>query len=180
MKKLAIVLVICIIGFMGLTNFYKSNQRSKGEVNYDTVKKDTESENELALEEDITVGAEVDDRFTITSEENTSAAVDELIRKGKQYALNATEQDFKEAIQFIDVNYNNYWVDNETMHKGLYYGAMLEYLKHDKDSEELGMDTVQVIKYIYRNAEKVEDESTQSNLQQIQRSLNKISDDYKK
>lgn len=121
---------------------------------------------------------EKDIRF-IVKEENTSSAVDELVLRGKENSKNATEDDIKEAIKFINDNYDNYWTDNETMHKGMYYGSLLEYAKHDADTENLGMDTVQVIKYIYRGAEKIEDDSTQENLRQIEKSLNNISNNFK-
>lgn len=131
----------------------------------------------------------VDDEFTITSEPNTTAAVDEIINKGKEDASKASEEDIKKAIQFINDNYNNYWTDNETMHKGMYYGSLLEYAKRDKAKENqegldytiysLGEDTVQVIKYVYRGADKIEDESTQENLRQIEKSLKNIPEDYK-
>lgn len=121
---------------------------------------------------------EKDSRF-IVKEENTSSAVDELVSRGKENSKNATEDDIKEAIKFINDNYNKYWTNNETMHKGMYYGSLLEYAKHDTDTENLGMDTVQAIKYVYRGADKIEDESTQANLKQIEKSLKNIPEDYK-
>lgn len=123
---------------------------------------------------------ENNDKFLITSQPNTSEAVDELILKGKNDSKNVTEDDIKEAIKFINNNYNKYWVDNETMQRTLYYGALLEYSSENKDIKELGLDSVQVIKYVYRGLEKIEDESTQSNLEQIKKSLDKIPDEYKK
>lgn len=118
-----------------------------------------------------------DNRFIITSEINTSAAVDELYYKANESAATATEDDIKEAIKFISDNYNNYWTDNETMHKAMYYGSLLECAKKDKAKENqkgidyviysLGKDTVQVVKYVYRKSDKIEDPATQSNLEQI-------------
>lgn len=49
----------------------------------------------------------------------------------------------------------------------MYYGALLEYSNEDKIIKKLGLDSEQVVKYIYRKVEKVEDSSTQSNLEQI-------------
>ncbi|NRT88719.1 hypothetical protein [Clostridium beijerinckii] len=157
------------------------------------VKENSKDTVETVQKEESPVVAEVpkaDDRFIIKSEPNTSAAVDEIYYKAKEKAATATEDDLKEAIKFISNNYNNYWVDNETMHKTMYYGSLLECAKKDKAKENqkgidyaiysLGEDTVQVVKYVYRKVEKVEDSSTQSNLRQIKKSLDKISDDYKK
>jgi len=115
-----------------------------------------------------------EDKFLVNSEANTSAAVDELISKGKNNSKSATKDDIKEAIKFIKDNYNKYWNDNETMQRTMYYGALLEYSNEDKTIKELGLDSEQVVKYIYRKVEKVEDSSTQSNLEQIKKSLDKI------
>ena len=154
----------------------------------------TEIKTETEVQEDISAEKEEDtisdDRFTITSEPNTTAAVNELYYKAKDNAATATEDDLKEAIKFISDNYNNYWVDNETMHKAMYYGSLLECMTKDKaesDTEsveriiyDLGTDTVQATKYVYRKAENVEDESTQSNLKQIKKGLDSLPDEYKK
>lgn len=131
-----------------------------------------------------------DDRFIITSEPNTTDAVTELYYKAKEKATKATEDDLKEAIKFINDNYNNYWIDNETMHKTLYFGSLLhcakleEAKKNQKNVDyaiyKLGSDTEQVVKYIYRGEEKIEDSSTQTNLKQIKKSLENIPDEYKK
>lgn len=131
-----------------------------------------------------------DDRFVIKSEPNTSAAVDEFYYKAKKDAITATEENLKEAIKFISDNYNNYWTDNEKMHKTMYYGYLLESAKKDKAKENqkgidytiysLGTDAVQVVKYVYRNADKIDDAATKSNLDQIKKSLNKIPSEYKK
>lgn len=160
----------------------KTKEKEKTEIE---TKEDVPEKTEVKEESD-----KVDDRFTITSEPNTTAAVDEIINKGKEDALKASEEEIKEAIKFINDNYDNYWTNNETMHRGMYYGSLLEYSKKDKAKENqkgldytiynLGTDTVQAIKYVYRKAETVEDSSTQSNLKQVKKSLDNIPDEYKK
>lgn len=121
----------------------------------------------------------IEDKINIKAEPNTSAAVDELILKGKADSKVATQAQLKEASKFIATNYPNYFKDNKTMHKMMYYGSLLEYSNQGKDIINLGMDSEQVVKYVYRKVEKLEDQSTQSNLQQIKKSLNKISSDWK-
>ena len=59
------------------------------------------------------------------------------------------------------------------MEDAIYYGALLEYSCND-NLKELGMDTVQAVKYVYRNVEKIEDISTQENLKQITKNLNSL------
>lgn len=149
---------------------------------------EAEIKTKTEVTEDVPVEKEetpiVDDRFTIKSEANTTAAVDELYYKAKEKAATATEDDLKEAIKFIRDNYNNYWIDNDIMQKTMYYGSLLECMTIDKAKSnpksnehiiyDLGADTVQAVKYVYRNVDKIEDESTQSNLKQIQKSLDKI------
>lgn len=174
----------------------KQEQATQEEKNEQEVKAKEEEKTDAEIKEDLPAKTEVkeetpktNDEIVITSEPNTTAAVDEIINKGKEDASKASEEDIKKAIQFINNNYNNYWTDNETMHKGMYYGSLLEYAKRDKAKENqkgldytiysLGTDTVQVIKYVYRNAETIEDIATQSNLEQIKKSLNNIPSDYK-
>ena len=81
-----------------------------------------------------------------------------------------------EAINFIKENYPNYFESNEVMEKTMYYGYLLEYGYKNKNNNyaDLGMDAYQVVKYVYRGAEKVEDISTQENLKQIAKDLDKI------
>lgn len=110
-------------------------------------------------------------------EPNTSAMVDYIATKAKADAKNINDQQTKEAIEFIKSNISDFFRDNEVMETGMYYGYLLEYAYKDTDNRvyaELGMDTYQAIKYVYRGAEKVEDEATQANIEQIRKSLDAI------
>ncbi|NRT32461.1 gas vesicle protein [Clostridium beijerinckii] len=179
-KKSIKNLVIVIIAFLLLfaftsgksTNSTVQTNASTNKVKEVPTKEDTVNQTE---NNELTKKEENDkSNFLIDSEPNTSAAVDELISRGKNDSKNATKDDIKIAIKFINDNYNKYWVDNETMHKTMYYGALLEYSNQSKDIKELGLDSEQVVKYVYRKADKIEDASTQSNLEQIKKSLDKI------
>ena len=60
----------------------------------------------------------------------------------------------------------------------MFYGFWLEYA-YDGDEGarnyyNLGMDMEQAVKYVYRGAEKAEDEATKENLAQIKESLEAI------
>ncbi|CAI3193040.1 hypothetical protein [Clostridium neonatale] len=172
----------------------KEEKATQEEKTKQDVKEETKTEVETKEETSVKTEAKeipkTEDRFAITSDPNTSAAVDELYYKAKENATTATEEDLKEAIKFIKDNYNNYWVDNETMHKTMYYGSLLECMTKDKaksDSKsveriiyDLGSDAVQVTKYIYRKADTIEDDSTKSNLEQIKKGLDSLPDKYKK
>lgn len=120
--------------------------------------------------------ATVEQTETTTSKPNTSARVDEISRQAKNDAKNIDDGKTIEAINFIKENYPNYFESNEVMEKTMYYGYLLEYGYKDKNNDfaDLGMDAYQVVKYVYRGAEKVEDISTQENLKQIAKDLDKI------
>lgn len=110
---------------------------------------------------------------------NTSEMLDYIAEQAKKsYNEGSSESKRDEALNFISTNYPNYFNDNETMEKAIYYGYYLEYAYSQNGSDnlyaKLGTDTYQAVKYVYRGAEKVEDESTQENLRQIEETLMEI------
>ena len=112
-------------------------------------------------------------------EPNTSAKVDALARDAKDsVAEGVTDEKRDEAVAFIVEHYPDYYGDNETMEQAMFYGFWLEYA-YDGDEAargyyNLGMDMEQAVKYVYRGAEKAEDEATKENLAQIKESLEAI------
>lgn len=113
-------------------------------------------------------------------EANTSAMVDSIVNKAKSDADGQLDLDTcKEALSYLKDNYLNYFTDNETMEKVMYYGAFLEYSFEGKGINDvcatLGQDALQTVKYVYRGADAIEDESTQSNLRQVKESLDSAS-----
>lgn len=109
-------------------------------------------------------------------EANTSAKVDALALEAKAaVAEGVTDEKRDEAVAFIVEHYPDYFADNETMEQAMAYGFWLEYAYADdeaaRDYAELGMDMSQAVKYVYRGAEKVEDDATQENLSQIKERL---------
>ena len=112
-------------------------------------------------------------------EANTSAMVDYIAAEAKKSANQAaTEEKRDEAIEYISSHYPNYFADNETMEKTMYYGYYLEYAYMSDDPTNvyanLGMDTYQAVKYVYRGTESVEDDHVTENLRQISEWLNKL------
>lgn len=118
--------------------------------------------------------------FQLPAEEpNTSAMVDAIILQAKADAENASEEELQFATSFIQENYPDFFTDNSVMEKVIYYGSLLEYAYQDTDETvlaELGMDSVQTVKYVYRGAETVEDEATKLNLEQVGESLAMLSE----
>lgn len=113
-------------------------------------------------------------------EANASAMVDSIVNKAKSDADGQLDLDTcKEALSYLKDNYPNYFTDNETMEKVMYYGAFLEYSFEGKGINDvcatLGQDALQTVKYVYRGADAIEDESTQSNLRQVKESLDSAS-----
>lgn len=113
-------------------------------------------------------------------EANTSAMVDSIVNKAKADAEGQLDLDTcKEALSYLKDNYPNYFTDNETMEKVMYYGAFLEYSFEGKGINDtcatLGQDALQSVKYVYRGADSVEDQATQSNLEQVKESLDSAS-----
>lgn len=87
----------------------------------------------------------------------------------------ASEEKRDEALDFISSTYPDYFSDNDTMEKAMYYGYYLEYA-YSKNGPtntyaNLGMDLYQAVKYVYRNTETVEDTHVQENLSQIKEAL---------
>lgn len=112
-------------------------------------------------------------------EANTSAMVDYIAAEAKKSANQAaTGEKRDEAIEYISSHYPNYFDDNETMEKTMYYGYYLEYAYADNGSTNvyanLGMDTYQAVKYVYRGTESTEDDHVIENLRQISEWLNEL------
>lgn len=116
---------------------------------------------------------------TQQAEPNTTAKVDELAREAKAEAADGfTEEQRDEVVSFIVENYPNYYEGNDLMEQAIKYGYLLEYAYKDDaataDYAELGADLVQSVKYVYRGAESVLDDSTRENLTQIRDTLEKL------
>lgn len=138
----------------------------------ETVAETTSAETEIASSEAETVAETV-------PEANTSAMVDYIAAEAKKSANQAaTDEKRDEAIEYIFSHYPNYFDDNETMEKTMYYGYYLEYAYAADDPTNvyanLGMDVYQVVKYVYRGTETIEDDHVTENLRQIAEALNSI------
>ncbi len=147
-------------------NTSDTQQQTETVQNETTENKATQSENQ-----------EVEQEETVP-EPNTSEMVDYIYYQAKDEieTKGLSEEKRDEAVKFLVDNYPNYFVDNETMEKTMYYGCYLDIGCRDDELpySDLGTDAYQVIKYVYRGAEKIEDNATQENLKQIKESLEKL------
>ena len=121
--------------------------------------------------------------FVLPAEERgTSAMTDALTSAARADAEEAVTADLQAALDFIRDNYPDFYVDDETMEKTIYYGALLQYYFDDiqNDFENyryfyvIGRDAYEAVKYVYRGYETVETESTQINLESIGETIPKI------
>lgn len=124
---------------------------------------------------DTTIDNNTPDTTQTELEPNSSAMVDSIASRAKEAAqAGITDEQRDEAVNFIAEHYPDFYADNETMERAMYYGYLLEYAYQDDPNSiypYLGQDTYQAIKYVYRNVETVEDEATQLNLEQIEEEL---------
>ena len=102
--------------------------------------------------------------------------VDYIAQEAKKSAnKSASEEKRDEAITYIVDHFPDFYENNTVMENTMYYGYYLEYAYSQNGPENLyanlGMDTYQAVKYVYRNVEKPEDDSTLANLDQIKESL---------
>lgn len=111
-------------------------------------------------------------------ERNTSDMVDSIARQAREDAKKAGANELAAAQNFIAENYTNCFKDNETMERMMYCGWLLEYTYEGNDVEYtsycLGQDAEQLGKCVYRGVETPEEDRTQANIRQIQKSLSKL------
>lgn len=100
---------------------------------------------------------------------NTSEMVDYLAFKAKTDAKTATDDDIEKAIKWIKSNVYEMFDNNENMENMMYYGELLEYKykNSENDLESLGWQAFKTVKYVYRGAESLSDESTQHNVSKL-------------
>lgn len=83
-----------------------------------------------------------------------------------------------EAQNYIGDAYPNFFIDAGTMEKLMFCGQLLEKACGEVPSRHnnatLGWKTVKSIKYVYRGAEAVEDEATQTNMEAVGECLKQL------
>ena len=108
-----------------------------------------------------------------------SEITDNIIRQAREDASQITDEQTKEAVNFIYEHYNHYFENDEIMEKCIYYGSLLQYAYEDdyktdltaKTYTDLGSDTVRLVKYVYRGTESSTEKRMSINLEQIKEDL---------
>lgn len=164
---------------LGLTVIILIAAAFSGDDSATETSEQVETVTETASVETEIVSSEAETIAETEPEANTSAMVDYIAAEAKKSANQAaTDEKRDEAIEYIFSHYPNYFDDNETMEKTMYYGYYLEYAYAADDPTNvyanLGMDVYQVVKYVYRGTETIEDDHVTENLRQIAEALNSI------
>lgn len=179
MKKGKIVLLV-VVAFLCIGVISGVIHNLTGNTPESSSKKETQSDtNENGAETEPETSKEVLTDFltcpVFSSEQNTSAMVDEIASIAKDNASNLTDEQAMEIIKIIREAEHNFYNGPEEMEKFMWYGYLLDYKYEDSDPRSaLGTDLCQAIKYVYRGAETVLDDSTHENLLQIDKDLENI------
>ena len=159
----AVILLVILIGSMG------------GNDNTPTLRRDTQG---MSEGQTFTVSAGPTEEPT--PEPQTSAMVDHIISIAKKDAGGPDSE--AKAIAAFDwiVQTVPHWYDGpEIMEQAIYNGALVEYFYYvtDRVRSDIGADTVQSVKYVYRGVETVLDDATQENIRQIKEGIEKARGD---
>lgn len=117
---------------------------------------------------------------TQVPERGKTSMIDYLTRTAKADAASSDgEEKAREAYEWI-VDTVPQWYDGpEIMEQAIYNGALVEYYYTGRDDvrADVGVDTVQAVKYVYRGVETALDDATQENIRQIEEGIEKARGD---
>lgn len=172
-KKVIIGLLIAGGLFVGSAFVVGMIEGIKSGISGTTTVETTEEVKEQPKEE-IKEESKVEEVKEELPESNTTNMVNHLIKKAAEDKENNLVSE-EEALEYIKdkFNNNNIFQDNKTMENFIYYGRVLE-KSENKTLSSIGTDSIQLVKYVYRGVEKINDISTQSNLEQIEKGLKQL------
>lgn len=166
-KRLLVVLLVCMIsiGCVACSGTTSEDSKvnledmtgsekvdyfiTKGRNDYEAVKNDDDKLTDLGVQYIKDIGEYVNNKSQFDSNEN----MEDIMTKGsflEQYGKNKMEM-FKTSGQEDSNGY-----------------------KTAKEVNSLGMNAVQMVKYVYREAETKEDDSTKANIKQVKESLEQL------
>ena len=170
-----IIIIFAVIGSSGSDD--EEDSESADAVQEETVDSSADAEDGISP-------ADYDDALGFLEayidgiEENTSSMVDAIAEAAKKEANYSSTGLTDESLDYISSNYPEYFTDNQVMEYTMFYGYYLEYAYADNGSgntyANLGMDTYQAVKYVYRGTASVDDDDVQANLEQIAEALNEL------
>lgn len=170
-------IILIAFGSGGTTENTTTNSNSKNETVTDAKKEDKDS-TPVKKVEAVEVTGDLLTTPAFTAEANTSDMVDQIALTAKKYADTLTDEQVATILADVKNAIHQFYTDNATMEKYMWYGYLLDYKYDDSEAKSsLGTDLFQAIKYVYRNAEKVEDSATVENLNQIDKDFLKIEEE---
>lgn len=116
----------------------------------------------------------------VAPEQGTTAMVDHIISIAKEDAGGPdAEAKAVAAYEWIVENVPQWYDGLEIMERAIYNGTLVEYFYYvtDRVRSDIGADTVQSVKYVYRGVETVLDNATQENIRQIKEGIEKARGD---
>lgn len=165
-----------ITGIMIAGSNTDTDPSTKSMGNYAEVETEEVTEAEKILLSNFNTVDEYLAAATEGTDQGTTAMVDAISVLARSDAETASDDQLQDAVTFITNSYPQYFDSYETMEKAMYYGYLLDYAYEDGDpNSELGTDTYQVVKGVYRGAEQTDDQSIQENLMQITKDLAALS-----
>lgn len=162
-KRWIIVLVILIIGALGSNKDAAENENAVPEVTPTVEVTATPSPTE-----------------EVAPERGTTAMVDHIVSIAKEDAGGPdAEAKAVAAYEWIVENVPQWYDGPEIMEQAIYNGTIVEYFYYvtDRVRSDIGADTVQSVKYVYRGVETVLDDATQENIRQIKEGIEKARGD---
>ena len=113
-----------------------------------------------------------------TAEPNTSKMTDQIALTAKASAEKLSDDQVNAIINDIRSANHNFYADEASMLKYMWYGYLLDYKFEDSNARSsLGQDVCQAVKNIYRNTDTLESDATQANFRQIDKSLQRIAEE---
>lgn len=113
---------------------------------------------------------------TIVYSDMNFSDIDEAYKQALKDSENATEEDAKVAINWLNDNIDNIYDSNDMMEKTAYYGTLLQKIyPHSGDTmHEIGYEALICVKYVYTGYDKVEDSATQRRYKKLKELLKNV------
>lgn len=170
---------LILIGFgSGGSNEITNQPKNQDEAVTDVKKDENIKDNSAKKVEAVEAADDLLTTPSFTADPNTSNMVDQIALTAKKYADALTDEQVSAILTDVKNANHQFYADNATMEKYMWYGCLLDYKFDDTEARSsLGTDLFQAIKYVYRNAETVEDSATVENLNQIDKDFSKIEEE---
>lgn len=128
------------------------------------------SQSEIQQESNQTISSTLPVQDFVEPEEHgTSAYVDYLFYKAKSDAETVSDEELQAALDWLRNNVDNIFDNQKNMELAMYNGELLErkYKDSGNSFEMIGWQAYKTVKYVYREVESVDDQSTIDNYAEL-------------